>query len=269
VIDDADWTVHYLVVDTRNWWFGKLARFGSVWLETSETMDHAGVPPRCRLAKANRGAMNEECRTMLFAISGLQRCPVEGIDGRVGTVKGFLFDDQSWKVLWMLVDTGHWLPGHQILIHPSAIAPLDLNLPERRVLPIMSWGDIGQARPSPRTHSTLWPATSSPRRPSFRSKEWRFLPNHHSDAPIVGSIPSNPENIPFPVADRARRDRVMFFITHITLSDPALTCAIMSMGVGTANSILVVSFARERLVEGTDAATAAVVVGSSASARRL
>ena len=55
---------------------------------------------------------------MLFAITGLQGCTVEEIDGRVGVVKDFLFDDQSWKVRWMVVDTGHWLPGRQILIHP-------------------------------------------------------------------------------------------------------------------------------------------------------
>jgi hypothetical protein len=41
---------------------------------------------------------------MLFAITGVQRCPVEGIDGGVGTVKDFLFDDQSWKIRWMVVD---------------------------------------------------------------------------------------------------------------------------------------------------------------------
>ena len=78
---------------------------------------------------------------MLFAITGLQGCPVEANDGRVGAVKDFLFDDQTWKIRWMVVDTGHWLPGRQILIHPSAIAPLDLSLPSKRVLPMMSWGD--------------------------------------------------------------------------------------------------------------------------------
>ena len=39
----------------------------------------------------------------------------------------------------------------------------------------------------------------------------------------------------------------MLFATGTTLSVPALTGAIMCMGVATANSILVVSFARERL----------------------
>jgi multidrug efflux pump subunit AcrB len=53
----------------------------------------------------------------------------------------------------------------------------------------------------------------------------------------------------------------MLFITHTTLSVPALTGAIMCMGVATANSILVISFARERLAEGADAATAAIDAG--------
>jgi multidrug efflux pump subunit AcrB len=42
----------------------------------------------------------------------------------------------------------------------------------------------------------------------------------------------------------------MLLITGTTLSVPALTGAIMCMGVATANSILVVSFARDRLNEG-------------------
>ncbi|PNB01911.1 hypothetical protein C1X98_31250, partial [Pseudomonas sp. FW306-2-11BA] len=41
----------------------------------------------------------------------------------------------------------------------------------------------------------------------------------------------------------------MLFATHTPLSVPALTGAIMCMGVATANSVLVVSFARERLAE--------------------
>ena len=39
----------------------------------------------------------------------------------------------------------------------------------------------------------------------------------------------------------------MLFVTHTTISVPALTGAIMAMGIATANSILVVSFAREQL----------------------
>ena len=53
------------------------------------------------------------------------------------------------------------------------------------------------------------------------------------------------------------------FLTHTRLSEPALTGAIMCMGTGTANSILVVSYARERLQEHGDALRAAIEAGTT------
>ncbi len=55
----------------------------------------------------------------------------------------------------------------------------------------------------------------------------------------------------------------MLFATGTTVSVPALTGAIMAMGIATANSILVVSFARERLDAGDDAVLASVEAGFS------
>src|SRR5438270_11321627 len=55
----------------------------------------------------------------------------------------------------------------------------------------------------------------------------------------------------------------ILFATGTTLSVPALTGAIMCMGVATANSILVISFARERLAAGADVVTAAIEAGST------
>jgi multidrug efflux pump subunit AcrB len=51
------------------------------------------------------------------------------------------------------------------------------------------------------------------------------------------------------------------FSTHTTLSVPALTGAIMCMGVATANSVLVVSFAREQLEKGAEPVAAAIEAG--------
>ncbi len=53
------------------------------------------------------------------------------------------------------------------------------------------------------------------------------------------------------------------FFTHTRLSEPALTGAIMTMGTATANSILVVSYARERLKEHGDALRAAIEAGKT------
>jgi CzcA family heavy metal efflux pump len=55
----------------------------------------------------------------------------------------------------------------------------------------------------------------------------------------------------------------MLFITGTTLSVPALTGAIMTMGVATANSILLVSFARERLQAGIPPLSAALEAGAT------
>ena len=74
---------------------------------------------------------------MLFAVSGLMDCAVEASDGEVGVVKDLLFDDDTWKIRWMAVEAGHWLPGRRrVFIHPSAIAPL--ALPPKSNIPMLS-----------------------------------------------------------------------------------------------------------------------------------
>jgi CzcA family heavy metal efflux pump len=53
----------------------------------------------------------------------------------------------------------------------------------------------------------------------------------------------------------------MLFVTGTTVSVPALTGSIMCMGIATANSVLVISFAREQMDEGKDAVAAAIEAG--------
>jgi multidrug efflux pump subunit AcrB len=56
---------------------------------------------------------------------------------------------------------------------------------------------------------------------------------------------------------------LFLFVTHTTLRVPALMGAIMCMGVATANSILVVAFAKERLLHHGDAMMAALEAGAT------
>ena len=65
------------------------------------------------------------------------------------------------------------------------------------------------------------------------------------------------------LAGGAGGHRALPVLTHTTLSVPALMGAIMCMGVATANSILVVSFAKLRLGEHGDAILAAIEAGST------
>ncbi len=62
---------------------------------------------------------------MLFVVSVLKGFAVAASDGRIGHVNDFLFDDQSWKIRWLVVDTGTWLPGRKVLVHASALGEPD------------------------------------------------------------------------------------------------------------------------------------------------
>jgi uncharacterized protein YrrD len=42
-------------------------------------------------------------------------------DGEIGSVDDLYFDDQTWNVRYLVVDTGKWLPGRMVLIAPEAI----------------------------------------------------------------------------------------------------------------------------------------------------
>jgi len=55
----------------------------------------------------------------------------------------------------------------------------------------------------------------------------------------------------------------MLFVTHTTFSVPALMGAIMSVGVATANSILMVTFANDQMLEGHDSRSAALAAGAT------
>ena len=56
---------------------------------------------------------------MLWTSSLIKGFAVTTSDGRLGTVSDFLFDDATWLVRWLVVDTGSWLPGRKVLLPPS------------------------------------------------------------------------------------------------------------------------------------------------------
>jgi uncharacterized protein YrrD len=46
---------------------------------------------------------------------------IEAADGEIGSVDDLYFDDQSWSVRYLVVDTGKWLPGRRVVLTPEAI----------------------------------------------------------------------------------------------------------------------------------------------------
>lgn len=62
---------------------------------------------------------------MLMETTELKGYAIAATDGLIGTVNDFLFDDRTWKLRWLVVDTGVWLSGRKVLLHPSAIGQPD------------------------------------------------------------------------------------------------------------------------------------------------
>ena len=88
---------------------------------------------------------------MLNVVSSLKGFDIQAKDGSLGTVSDFLFDDSTWKVRWLVVDTGKWLTGRKVLIHPSAIGYADYGSRELTVAltktQVKDSPDIAQDRP--------------------------------------------------------------------------------------------------------------------------
>lgn len=62
---------------------------------------------------------------MLRSINNLVGFTLSAGDGTVGRVHSFLFDCRDWTVRYLVVDTGHWLPGRKVLIPPTVLDPPD------------------------------------------------------------------------------------------------------------------------------------------------
>ncbi len=63
--------------------------------------------------------------TILRSLKEMQGNKIIAPDGDIGKVHEFYFDDEFWMVRYIVVDTGHWLPGRRVLISPMAFEEPD------------------------------------------------------------------------------------------------------------------------------------------------
>jgi len=62
---------------------------------------------------------------MLHELKALIGSPVVATDGEMGSVRNFLFDDQSWKVRYLVVDVGNWLKRRDVVLPITALEKPD------------------------------------------------------------------------------------------------------------------------------------------------
>jgi hypothetical protein len=58
---------------------------------------------------------------MLSKAKTLKGYKMDSLDGEIGKVKEFYFDDRHWTIRYLVADTGNWLTGRQVLISPYAL----------------------------------------------------------------------------------------------------------------------------------------------------
>ncbi|MCF6158259.1 MAG: PRC-barrel domain containing protein [wastewater metagenome] len=63
---------------------------------------------------------------MLRSIKSLYGYRIHAVDGDIGRVCEFLFDDKAWIIRYLVVDTSSWLPGRKVLIPPGIVKQSDL-----------------------------------------------------------------------------------------------------------------------------------------------
>ena len=62
---------------------------------------------------------------MLNKAKTLKGYTLDSLDGEIGKVKEFYFDDQHWTIRYLVADTGNWLTGRQVLISPYALVAVN------------------------------------------------------------------------------------------------------------------------------------------------
>jgi uncharacterized protein YrrD len=95
---------------------------------------------------------------MLRSIKELLGYKIQALDGDIGKVHDFYFDDETWIIRYMVADTGSWLSGKKVLIIPSLLGqanwetqtfPVSLNRDQIEKCP-----DIELDKPVSRQHET-------------------------------------------------------------------------------------------------------------------
>lgn len=81
---------------------------------------------------------------------------IMAVDGELGKVKDFYFDDESWTIRYMVVQTGRWLLGRKVLISFASLKKINCDLADFQVdltcEQVRNSPDVDTAKPVCRQH---------------------------------------------------------------------------------------------------------------------
>ncbi len=112
---------------------------------------------------------------MLKNINDIYGTPLAALDGKIGYVEDFYFDEVVWIIRHLIADTGSWLPGRQVLLAPHAF---DGFGQAGEVLAVRLTKEQIENSPSIESHS---PMTRRQENDCYRYYQWPtyWNSNHH------------------------------------------------------------------------------------------
>lgn len=143
---------------------------------------------------------------MLQHVKNLYGYKLSASDGEIGRLEDFYFDDQSWNIRYLEVETGTWLIGRKILISPHSIHRLDQ---ENQVLIInLTRKQIEDSPPIERDH---------PVSRQFETEHSTYYgwPNYWKGDPILG-LGGNPAQAVYTsTLKRGNEEESLRYDTHL------------------------------------------------------
>ena len=162
--DDFNWKLRYLVADTGNWMKENLVLVSTVALEQPDwqsrrfpiMLDRKSIETSPPVSKHEPVSVEREKEiaqyyrwpvywppvdlkpqylsesdTMIAEQSHLRSINkvldynIHALDGKIGYVRDFIIDDQSWTIRYLVIDTKHFIPGNSVLVSPSWVQNVD------------------------------------------------------------------------------------------------------------------------------------------------
>lgn len=105
-----------------SYYWGGPASMGYVPYLTSTVSPPTGETPSVEKLSEIKEEIEQSHLRSAASVSGYT---LEADDGEIGSATDFIFDDQTWRIDYMVIDTGKWLPGRKVLISPEWVESID------------------------------------------------------------------------------------------------------------------------------------------------
>jgi hypothetical protein len=124
---------------------------GGIWaggVGTTGMMTSSALPFEQAIHERNNIPGEEPGNPHLRSTDKLKGYTIKASDGDIGDAEDFIIDDINWKLSYMIVDTGNWLPGKKVLISPKWIKEMKWDTSE-----VIVKASVEQVKNSPEYHA--------------------------------------------------------------------------------------------------------------------